>query len=133
KVQSRNNEEHSTTVIGNAFPDVEVKSITPSDIISSMSHFFNLLEGVGYTDAIDHLGNRRLRSFGELLQNQFRIGVSRMERVVRDRISIQDTAAVTPQQLINMRPVIASIKEFSGSTQLSQFMVQTNPLAEFTH
>lgn len=133
KVQSRNNEEHSTTVIGNAFPDVEVKSITPSDIISSMSYFFNLLEGVGYTDDIDHLGNRRLRSVGELLQNQFRIGVSRMERVVRERMSIQDTETVTPQQLINIRPVIASIKEFFGSSQLSQFMDQTNPLAELTH
>lgn len=98
-----------------------------------MSYFFNLLEGVGFTDDIDHLGNRRLRSVGELLQNQFRIGVSRMERVVRERMSIQDTETVTPQQLINIRPVIASIKEFFGSSQLSQFMDQTNPLAELTH
>src|SRR5699024_8993404 len=89
--------------------------------------------GVGFTDDIDHLGNRRLRSVGELLQNQFRIGVSRMERVVRERMSIQDTETVTPQQLINIRPVIASIKEFFGSSQLSQFMDQANPLAELTH
>src|SRR5699024_6624908 len=82
---------------------------------------------------IDHLGNRRLRSVGALLQNQFRIGLSRMERVVRERMSTQDTSSITPQQLINIRPVIASIKEFFGSSQLSQFMDQTNPLAELTH
>lgn len=133
KVEAPNQEEGTTTIIGNAFPDVEVKSITPSDIIASMSYFFNLLSGVGHTDDIDHLGNRRLRSVGELLQNQFRIGVSRMERVVRERMSIQDTESITPQQLINIRPVIASIKEFFGSSQLSQFMDQTNPLAELTH
>ncbi|GAA3729505.1 DNA-directed RNA polymerase subunit beta [Salinicoccus jeotgali] len=133
KVEAPNMEEGTTTIIGNAFPDVEVKSITPSDIIASMSYFFNLLHGVGHTDDIDHLGNRRLRSVGELLQNQFRIGVSRMERVVRERMSIQDAESITPQQLINIRPVIASIKEFFGSSQLSQFMDQTNPLAELTH
>ncbi|CAC8869164.1 DNA-directed RNA polymerase beta subunit [Staphylococcus aureus] len=123
----------TTTVIGNAFPDSEVKCITPADIIASMSYFFNLLSGIGYTDDIDHLGNRRLRSVGELLQNQFRIGLSRMERVVRERMSIQDTESITPQQLINIRPVIASIKEFFGSSQLSQFMDQANPLAELTN
>ena len=127
------NEEATTNVIGNAFPDKEVKSITPSDIIASISYYFNLLNGVGFTDDIDHLGNRRLRSVGELLQNQFRIGVARMERVIRERMSIQDKNTVTPQQLINIRPVIASIKEFFGSSQLSQFMDQTNPLAELTH
>ncbi|MDS3873007.1 DNA-directed RNA polymerase subunit beta [Staphylococcus hominis] len=126
-------EERTTTVIGNASPDSEVKCITPADIIASMSYFFNLLNGIGYTDDIDHLGNRRLRSVGELLQNQFRIGLSRMERVVRERMSIQDTDSITPQQLINIRPVIASIKEFFGSSQLSQFMDQANPLAELTH
>ncbi|MBL0847851.1 MULTISPECIES: DNA-directed RNA polymerase subunit beta [Mammaliicoccus] len=126
-------EKRTTTVIGNAFPDEAVKCITPADIISSLSYFFNLLHGVGYTDDIDHLGNRRLRSVGELLQNQFRIGLSRMERVVRERMSIQDTDSITPQQLINIRPVIASIKEFFGSSQLSQFMDQANPLAELTH
>ena len=126
-------ENRTTTVIGNAFPDEAVKCITPADIVSSLSYFFNLLHGVGYTDDIDHLGNRRLRSVGELLQNQFRIGLSRMERDVRERMSIQDTDSITPQQLINIRPVIASIKEFFGSSQLSQFMDQANPLAELTH
>ncbi|UBH13029.1 DNA-directed RNA polymerase subunit beta [Macrococcus armenti] len=126
-------EKRTTTIIGNAFPDDEVKCITPADILSSVSYFFNLLAGVGDTDDIDHLGNRRLRSVGELLQNQFRIGLSRMERVVRERMSLQDTESVTPQQLINIRPVIASIKEFFGSSQLSQFMDQANPLAELTH
>ena len=110
-----------------------MKHITPGDILASISYFFNLLYKVGDTDDIDHLGNRRLRSVGELLQNQFRIGLSRMERVVRERMSIQDTNAITPQALINIRPVIASIKEFFGSSQLSQFMDQTNPLAELTH
>ncbi|WP_394141297.1 DNA-directed RNA polymerase subunit beta [Cytobacillus oceanisediminis] len=120
-------------VIGNAYVEEAVKNISPSDIIASISYFFNLLHSVGDTDDIDHLGNRRLRSVGELLQNQFRIGLSRMERVVRERMSIQDTNTITPQQLINIRPVIASIKEFFGSSQLSQFMDQTNPLAELTH
>ena len=120
-------------VIGNTNIGAETKHITPADIVSSISYFFDLLHGVGGTDDIDHLGNRRLRSVGELLQNQFRIGLSRMERVVKERMSIQDTAAVTPQALINIRPVIASIKEFFGSSQLSQFMDQTNPLAELTH
>ncbi|KQL52114.1 DNA-directed RNA polymerase subunit beta [Heyndrickxia shackletonii] len=120
-------------VIGNAYVEEAVKNITPADIIASISYFFNLLHGVGDTDDIDHLGNRRLRSVGELLQNQFRIGLSRMERVVRERMSIQDINTITPQQLINIRPVIAAIKEFFGSSQLSQFMDQTNPLAELTH
>ncbi|MFC4389212.1 DNA-directed RNA polymerase subunit beta [Gracilibacillus marinus] len=121
------------TVIGNCNVDNSVKNISPADILSSISYFFNILHQVGETDDIDHLGNRRLRSVGELLQNQFRIGLSRMERVVRERMSIQDTSSITPQQLINIRPVIASIKEFFGSSQLSQFMDQTNPLAELTH
>ncbi|RKQ32354.1 DNA-directed RNA polymerase subunit beta [Oceanobacillus halophilus] len=120
-------------VIGNGNVEKDIKHITPADILASISYFFNLLHEVGDTDDIDHLGNRRLRSVGELLQNQFRIGLSRMERVVRERMSIQDTSSVTPQQLINIRPVIASIKEFFGSSQLSQFMDQTNPLAELTH
>ncbi|MFD2627734.1 DNA-directed RNA polymerase subunit beta [Oceanobacillus kapialis] len=125
--------ERALNVIGNADVDTSVKNITPADILSAISYFFNLLHQVGDTDDIDHLGNRRLRSVGELLQNQFRIGLSRMERVVRERMSIQDTSSITPQQLINIRPVIASIKEFFGSSQLSQFMDQTNPLAELTH
>lgn len=120
-------------VIANGVIDKSVKHITPADIISSINYFMNLLHGIGSTDDIDHLGNRRLRSVGELLQNQFRIGLSRMERVVRERMSIQDVNTITPQQLINIRPVIASIKEFFGSSQLSQFMDQTNPLAELTH
>lgn len=120
-------------VISNGVIDKQVKNITPADIISSINYFINLLHGIGNTDDIDHLGNRRLRSVGELLQNQFRIGLSRMERVVRERMSIQDANVITPQALINIRPVIASIKEFFGSSQLSQFMDQTNPLAELTH
>ena len=120
-------------VIGNGSVPRTIKHILPADILSAVSYFFNLLHGVGTTDDIDHLGNRRLRSVGELLQNQFRIGLSRMERVVRERMSIQDASAITPQALINIRPVIASIKEFFGSSQLSQFMDQTNPLAELTH
>lgn len=134
KIYAPNEEgEKVINVIGNAYVEEHIKNITPADIIASISYFFNLLHGVGDTDDIDHLGNRRLRSVGELLQNQFRIGLSRMERVVRERMSIQDTATITPQQLINIRPVIASIKEFFGSSQLSQFMDQTNPLAELTH
>ncbi|MGM0847154.1 MAG: DNA-directed RNA polymerase subunit beta [Bacillota bacterium] len=134
KIYSPNEEgEKEINVISNAFVEEEIKHITPADIISSISYFFNLLHGVGDTDDIDHLGNRRLRSVGELLQNQFRIGLSRMERVVRERMSIQDANTITPQQLINIRPVIASMKEFFGSSQLSQFMDQTNPLAELTH
>ncbi|OBY79585.1 DNA-directed RNA polymerase subunit beta [Paenibacillus sp. KS1] len=122
-----------TKIIANRNIDKSVKNITPADIISSINYFINLLHGIGSTDDIDHLGNRRLRSVGELLQNQFRIGLSRMERVVRERMSIQDANVITPQALINIRPVIASIKEFFGSSQLSQFMDQTNPLAELTH
>lgn len=121
------------TILSNGSIEKNVKNITPADIIASINYFINLLHGIGSTDDIDHLGNRRLRSVGELLQNQFRIGLSRMERVVRERMSIQDTNAITPQALINIRPVIASIKEFFGSSQLSQFMDQTNPLAELTH
>ena len=127
------NDNKIINIISNAYVDEKIKHITVSDIVASISYFFNLLHNVGDTDDIDHLGNRRLRSVGELLQNQFRIGLSRMERVVRERMSIQDTATITPQQLINIRPVIASIKEFFGSSQLSQFMDQTNPLAELTH
>lgn len=134
KIYAPNDEaQKEINVISNAYIEEEVKNITPADVIASMSYFFNLLYNVGNTDDIDHLGNRRLRSVGELLQNQFRIGLSRMERVVRERMSINDTASIVPQQLINIRPVIASIKEFFGSSQLSQFMDQTNPLAELTH
>ncbi|MCZ8537651.1 DNA-directed RNA polymerase subunit beta [Paenisporosarcina quisquiliarum] len=134
KIYAPNNEaQQEINVISNAYIEDAIKNITPADIISSVSYFFGLLYNVGNTDDIDHLGNRRLRSVGELLQNQFRIGLSRMERVVRERMSINDTQSIVPQQLINIRPVIASIKEFFGSSQLSQFMDQTNPLAELTH
>lgn len=134
KIFAPNNEaQQEINVISNAYIEDAIKNITPADIISSVSYFFGLLYNVGNTDDIDHLGNRRLRSVGELLQNQFRIGLSRMERVVRERMSINDTQSIVPQQLINIRPVIASIKEFFGSSQLSQFMDQTNPLAELTH
>lgn len=107
--------------------------IIHSDILASINYEFNLFFGIGSTDDIDHLGNRRVRTIGELLQNQFRIGLSRMERVVKERMTIQDQEAITPQQLINIRPVAAAIKEFFGSSQLSQFMDQTNPLSELTH
>jgi len=109
------------------------KHILVDDMFASINYFNNLCEGIGGLDDIDHLGNRRLRCVGELLQNQFRIGLSRMERVVRERMNIQDLDVVTPQTLINIRPVASTIKEFFGSSQLSQFMDQTNPLAELTH
>ncbi|EFI42007.1 DNA-directed RNA polymerase subunit beta [Peptoniphilus sp. oral taxon 386] len=109
------------------------KHIIVDDIIAAVSYEFGLFEGVGVVDDIDHLGNRRIRSVGELLQNQFRIGISRMERVIRERMTIQDSDATTPQSLINIRPVTAAIKEFFGSSQLSQFMDQNNPLSELTH
>ena len=111
------------------------KHIIMDDIIASISYYLNLCEGVGVVDDIDHLGNRRIRCVGELLQNQFRIGFSRMERVIRERMNIQsqDIEVVTPTALINIRPITAAIKEFFGSSPLSQFMDQTNPLAELTH
>lgn len=112
---------------------MDVRHLTREDIIASVQRMLVLMEGHGSKDDIDHLGNRRLRSVGELLQNQFRIGLSRMERVVRERMTIQDVEVITPQVLINIRPVVAAIKEFFGSSQLSQFMDQTNPLAELTH
>ena len=133
KVYSKKDPEKVINIIGNSEIADDIKHLTTADIFASMNYFFNLSEGLGTTDDIDHLGNRRIRSVGELLQNQFRIGLSRMERVVRERMSIQDVSTVTPQQLINIRPVVAAIKEFFGSSQLSQFMDQTNPLGELTH
>ncbi len=132
-VYSKKDPERVVPIVSNGHIPLELKHIQPADIIASVNYFFNLQEGIGSTDDIDHLGNRRIRSVGELLQNQFRIGLARMERVVRERMSIQDINTVTPQQLINIRPVVASIKEFFGSSQLSQFMDQTNPLGELTH
>ncbi|HPZ71805.1 MAG TPA: DNA-directed RNA polymerase subunit beta, partial [Peptococcaceae bacterium] len=115
----------------NVSPDI--RCLTKEDIVATINQLIQLMQGNGRPDDIDHLGNRRLRSVGELLQNQFRIGLSRMERVVRERMTIQDVDVITPQVLINIRPVVAAIKEFFGSSQLSQFMDQTNPLAELTH
>ena len=113
--------------------DLIPKHITVEDIIASINYNMHLEYGVGTKDDIDHLGNRRIRAVGELLQNQFRIGISRMERVVRERMSTQDLSGISPQSLINIKPVTAAIKEFFGSSQLSQFMDQNNPLAELTH
>jgi len=133
RIKVFNHENKACPAISNGSVASQIKHLTPDDIVSAIGYLLNLMDGVGSPDDIDHLGNRRLRSVGELLQNQFRIGLSRMERVVRERMTIQDVEAVTPQALINIRPVIASIKEFFGSSQLSQFMDQTNPLAELTH
>ena len=132
KVYSPKNAEQVINIIGNGNIE-KIKCLTPADIIASMNYYIYLDQGIGVTDDIDHLANRRIRSVGELLQNQFRIGLSRMERVVRERMSLQDVATITPQQLINIRPVVAAIKEFFGSSQLSQFMDQVNPLGELTH
>ncbi|HVB10285.1 MAG TPA: DNA-directed RNA polymerase subunit beta [Bacillota bacterium] len=120
-------------LVGNGQPAVDTKTLTKDDIFAIVNYMVTLFKGAGHTDDIDHLGNRRLRSVGELLQNQFRIGLARMERVVRERMTIQDIDVITPQALINIRPVVAAVKEFFGSSQLSQFMDQTNPLAELTH
>ncbi|MDR1571159.1 MAG: DNA-directed RNA polymerase subunit beta, partial [Clostridiales Family XIII bacterium] len=113
--------------------ELSPKHIIIDDIVASVSYILNLGHGIGSTDDIDHLGNRRVRTVGELLQNQFRIGLARMERVVKERMTIQDIDVTTPQALMNIRPVTAAIKEFFGSSQLSQFMDQNNPLAELTH
>ncbi len=133
KVFSREVPDREIKLISNGHIAEDVKCITPADILASVNYFLELQEGVGTVDDIDHLGNRRIRRVGELLQNQMRIGLARMERVVRERMSIQDAATVTPQQLINIRPIVGSIKEFFGSSQLSQFMDQNNPLGELTH
>jgi len=120
-------------VLKERMEDLMPKHIIPDDILASINYLNCLAHGIGETDDIDHLGNRRMRSVGELLQNQFRVGFSRMERVIRERMTLQDLDIVTPQSLINIRPVTAAIKEFFGSSPLSQFMDQTNPLAELTH
>ncbi len=119
--------------IAKSVHDLVPKHITLEDIMASINYHMHVEHRVGTLDDIDHLGNRRIRAVGELLQNQFRIGLARMERVVKERMNIQDPEGITPQSLINIRPVTASIKEFFGSSQLSQFMDQTNPLAELTH
>ena len=120
-------------VIEERIDELVPKHVTTEDILGSISYLFNLDHGIGKTDDIDHLGNRRIRCVGELLQNQFRIGLTRLERVVRERMTIQDLDVVTPQTLINTKPITSSIREFFGSSQLSQFMDQSNPLSELTH
>jgi DNA-directed RNA polymerase subunit beta len=132
KGENEDGEEVDVTVIGNNQEEDKLV-VTSSDIMAAVNYYFSLNYKVGQFDDIDHLGNRRLRLVGELLQNQFRIGLTRMERVVRERMSTQESENLTPQSLINIRPVTAAIKEFFGSSQLSQFMDQTNPLAEITN
>ena len=132
KIVNPEDKKKTLTVIGND-QTLDVKRLTISDVYASVSYYLNLLHGVGNFDEIDHLGNRRIRQVGELLQNQFRIGVSRMERVIRERMTTQEMEEVTPKTLINIRPVTAAMKEFFCSSQLSQFMDQTNPVAELTN
>ncbi|MDD2391495.1 MAG: DNA-directed RNA polymerase subunit beta, partial [Bacilli bacterium] len=132
KIYSKYNKDKIINVIGND-QTADVKRLTIPDIYASISYYLNLFEGVGSLDEIDHLSNRRVRQVGELLQNQFRIGVSRIERVIRDRMSTQELGDVTPKTLINIRPLTAAMKEFFGSSQLSQFMDQTNPVAELSN
>ncbi len=132
KIYNPNNKKEIFTLIGND-QSLTVKRLTISDVYASVSYYLNLLHGIGNFDEIDHLGNRRVRQVGELLQNQFRIGVSRMERVIRERMTTQEMEEVTPKTLINIRPITAAMKEFFGSSQLSQFMDQTNPIAELTN
>ena len=126
-------EEKLHDVIKERYDELVPRHITTEDIIASINYILNLDNGLGVIDDIDHLGNRRIRCVGELLQNQFRIGLTRLERVVRERMTIQDLDVVTPQTLINTKPISSSIREFFGSSQLSQFMDQTNPLSELTH
>ncbi len=133
QVKIKTDNEPITMLCAPTLPVKDVRTICIADIIASIGYLLDLMEGVGNIDDIDHLGNRRVRSVGELLQNQFRIGLARMERVVRDRMTTQDSEIITPQVLINIKPVIAAIKEFFGSSQLSQFMDQHNPLSELTH
>jgi DNA-directed RNA polymerase subunit beta len=132
KVFSKNNPEQVVNIIGND-QLIDEKRLTISDIYASISYYLNLLDGIGHFDEIDHLSNRRVRQVGELLQNQFRIGIGRIERVIRDRMSTQEITEVTPKSLINIRPLTAAIKEFFGSSQLSQFMDQTNPISELAN
>ena len=132
KVYSNNEPDKIVTIIGND-QDIDVKRLTISDVYASVSYYLNLLDGVGYLDEIDHLANRRVRQVGELLQNQFRIGIARMERIIRDKMSTVDLATATPKVLVNIRPLTAVIKELFGSSQLSQFMDQINPISELTN
>ncbi len=133
RVLVEDEEGNPVVVYGNGSPSMETRCLEPDDVFAALNYFVTLFSDIGFVDDQDHLGNRRLRTVGELLQNQFRTGLIRMERVVRERMTIQDADVVTPQDLVNIRPVVASIKEFFGSSQLSQFMDQTNPLSEVTH
>ena len=132
KVYSKKDKNKVVNIIGNDM-ETDIKRLTISDIYASVSYYLNLLEGIGSFDEIDHLSNRRVKQVGELLQNQFRIGIGRIERMIRDRMSTQDINEVTPKTLINIRPLTAAIKEFFGSSQLSQFMDQINPISELTN
>ena len=132
KVYAPNDKEKIVKIIGND-PSITVKRLTISDVYASVSYYLNLLQGIGHIDEIDHLSNRRVKQVGELIQNQFRIGVTRMERVIRERMTTIEEADATPKSLINIRPITAVIKEFFGSSQLSQFMDQVNPISELTN
>ncbi len=132
KVFSKKNPGRVVNVVGND-QTLNIKRLTVSDIYASISYYLNLFEGIGLLDEIDHLSNRRVKQVGELMQNQFKVGLSRIEKVIRDRMSTQDASEVTPKSLINIRPLTASIKEFFGSSQLSQFMDQTNPVSELSN
>ncbi|MFC4651968.1 DNA-directed RNA polymerase subunit beta [Lactococcus nasutitermitis] len=133
KVYSPKDSERVITLMSNGQISPEDRVLKPADVIANINYWLGLFEGIGKVDDIDHLGNRRIRSVGELLQNQVRIGLSRMERVIRERMSSSENENITPQGLINIRPVTAAIKEFFGSSQLSQFMDQHNPLSELSH
>ena len=132
-IMENTSEEDLVKTLSERYDELVPKHITTEDIIASVSYLLNIHQGLGKKDDIDHLANRRIRCVGELLQNQFRIGLTRLERVVRERMTIQDLDVVTPQTLINTKPITSSIREFFGSSQLSQFMDQTNPLSELTH
>ena len=132
KVYQTEKKEKVVNVIGTDL-NLDVDHVVIPDIIATLSYFMNVIEGFGETDDIDHLGNRRIRCVGELIQNQFRIGLSRMERTVRDKMSIVTEDLITPKSLINIRPLTSAIKEFFNSSQLSQYMDQTNPLAELAN
>ncbi|MBO5475489.1 MAG: DNA-directed RNA polymerase subunit beta [Bacilli bacterium] len=131
KVYDKKDEKRVITIIGND-QSIDSRRLTISDVYSAVSYYLDLLDGFGSVDEIDHLGNRRVRQVGELIQNQFKIGISRMERVIRERMTTQELDAITPKTLINIRPVTAAMKEFFGSSQLSKFMDQINPIAELT-
>ena len=133
EMQAIEGEEAQKDFLRSHYYDLIPRHIVPDDMVASVSYMIDLSYGIGKTDDIDHLGNRRIRSVGELLQNQIRVGLTRLERVVRERMGLQDMDVVMPSNLINIRPVTAAIKEFFGSSQLSQFMDQTNPLSELTH